>query len=299
MHLSWRCTSEQRRHVLAAVQFRSGTADVEAVAVEAERRGRRCGRCRRRPRQWRSACGDRRPEVPPPPLRFFTQWEFNYVTAMAETIWPTDDLGPGARGAGVGNYIDGQLAGSWGQGHSFYLNGPFFQPRRPGHGWQIPMTPADVYRAFLPGFDVYSKTTYGNPYTSLTAGDADPGAHRPRRRARRAIQLGGLDRVRGSPTSSRCSARTCSKGCWPTRRTAGTRTWSAGSGSASPATRCVEETRTSKYIFTQASRTRTRRSLCRSAESGIRGTMNGGAARASRPANATKTGQMDMKMVGS
>jgi gluconate 2-dehydrogenase gamma chain len=105
----------------------------------------------------------------PPPLRFFTQWEFDYVTAMAETIWPTDDLGPGARVGGVGNYIDGQLAGSWGQGHRFYLNGPFFQPQTSGHGWQIPMTPAEVYRAFLPGFDVYSKTTYGNPYTVLAA----------------------------------------------------------------------------------------------------------------------------------
>ena len=41
------------------------------------------------------------------------------------------------------------------------------------------MTPADVYRAFLPGFDVYCKTTYGNPYTSLSGCDADAGAHRP------------------------------------------------------------------------------------------------------------------------
>jgi gluconate 2-dehydrogenase gamma chain len=102
-------------------------------------------------------------------LRFLTQWEFDYVTAMAETIWPTDDLGPGAKVAGVGNYIDGQLAGSWGQGHRFYLNGPFFQPADSGHGWQIPMTPAEVYRAFLPGFDVYCKTTYGNPYPVLAA----------------------------------------------------------------------------------------------------------------------------------
>jgi gluconate 2-dehydrogenase gamma chain len=101
-------------------------------------------------------------------LHFFTQWEFDNVTAMAETVWPTDDLGPGARVAGVGYYIDGQLAGSWGQGHRFYLNGPFFQPQSSGHGYQIPMTPADVYRAFLPGFDVYSKTTYGNPYTALS-----------------------------------------------------------------------------------------------------------------------------------
>ena len=47
---------------------------------------------------------------------------------MAETIWPTDELGPGARVGGVGYYIDGQLAGSWGQGHRFYLNGPFYTP---------------------------------------------------------------------------------------------------------------------------------------------------------------------------
>src|SRR5262249_6385043 len=45
----------------------------------------------------------------PTALRFLTQWEFDYATAMAETIWPTDDLGPGARAAGVGHYIDGQL----------------------------------------------------------------------------------------------------------------------------------------------------------------------------------------------
>lgn len=105
----------------------------------------------------------------PAPLRFFTQWEFDTVTAMAETIWPTDDLGPGARVAGVGRYIDGQLAGSWGQGHRLYLNGPFLTPQDSGHGWQIPMTPADVYRAFLPGFDVYCKTTFGKGYPSLAA----------------------------------------------------------------------------------------------------------------------------------
>ncbi|MCW2964410.1 MAG: gluconate 2-dehydrogenase [Actinomycetia bacterium] len=108
-------------------------------------------------------------EAAPLPLQFFTQWEFDYVTAMAETIWPTDSLGPGAREAGVGNYIDGQLAGSWGQGHRFYLNGPFFTPADTGHGWQIPMTPADVYRAFLPGYDAYVHTTFGNAYPTLTA----------------------------------------------------------------------------------------------------------------------------------
>jgi gluconate 2-dehydrogenase gamma chain len=126
----------------------------------------------------------------PTTLRFLTQWEFDYLTAMAETIWPTDDLGPGARVGGVGYYIDGQLSGSWGQGHRFYLNGPFFQPADSGHGWQIPMTPAEVYRAFLPGFDVYCKTTYGNPYTVLPA-DKQTQALTDLQTGKAAIQIGG------------------------------------------------------------------------------------------------------------
>jgi gluconate 2-dehydrogenase gamma chain len=129
-------------------------------------------------------------EAPPPPLRFLTQFEFNYVTAMAETIWPTDDLGPGARVGGVGHYIDGQLAGSWGQGHRLYRNGPFFAPETSGHGWQIPMTPADVYRAFLPGFDVYCKTTFGKPYPSLTAAQQTQ-ALTDLQTGKAAIQIGG------------------------------------------------------------------------------------------------------------
>jgi gluconate 2-dehydrogenase gamma chain len=108
-------------------------------------------------------------EAKPPPLRFLTKWEFTLVTAMAETIWPTDDLGPGARVAGVGYYIDGQLASGWGKGHRFYLNGPFFTAADSGHGFQIPMTPADIYRAFLPAVDQYARTKYGGPYDTLDA----------------------------------------------------------------------------------------------------------------------------------
>jgi gluconate 2-dehydrogenase gamma chain len=123
-------------------------------------------------------------------LRFLTEWEHDYLTAMAETIWPTDDLGPGAKVAGVAEYIDGQLAGSWGQGNRFYLNGPFLSAQSTGHGWQIPMTPAEVYRAFLPGFDVYCKTHYGNPYPSL-APDAQTKALTDLQTGTADIQLAG------------------------------------------------------------------------------------------------------------
>jgi gluconate 2-dehydrogenase gamma chain len=105
----------------------------------------------------------------PPRLRFFTTYEFKLVTAMAEVIWPTDDLGPGARQAGVGFYIDGQLSGPWGTGDRMYMQGPFFAPVDSGHGWQSSMVPRDVYRACMPAFDNYTRATYGDWFYNLPA----------------------------------------------------------------------------------------------------------------------------------
>jgi gluconate 2-dehydrogenase gamma chain len=141
----------------------------------------------RRPKARRAADSFDKPQSAEwPPARS----EFELLTAMAETIWPTDDLGPGARVAGVGYYIDGQLAGSWGQGSRFYLNGPFFTPADSGHGWQIPLAPAEVYRAFLPGYDQYVRTTYGAPYQELPA-DRQKAAMEDLRTGKAAIPLGG------------------------------------------------------------------------------------------------------------
>jgi gluconate 2-dehydrogenase gamma chain len=108
-------------------------------------------------------------EAAPPRIRFFTTAEFKLVTEMAEVIWPTDDLGPGARQAGVAWYIDGQLAGPWGYGDTWYMQGPFIQPADSGHGWQSPMVPRDVYRASLPSVDNYARNTYGDWFANLPA----------------------------------------------------------------------------------------------------------------------------------
>jgi gluconate 2-dehydrogenase gamma chain len=104
-----------------------------------------------------------------PRLRFFTTYESKLVTAMAEVIWPTDDLGPGAKEAGVTFYIDGQLAGPWGSGNRMYMQGPFFTPVDSGHGWQSAMVPRDAYRASLPTVDNYARTTYGDWFFNLPA----------------------------------------------------------------------------------------------------------------------------------
>lgn len=47
--------------------------------------------------------------------RFFTREEGELMEALVERFWPEDDRGPGAREAGVVNYIDNALFGAYGQ----------------------------------------------------------------------------------------------------------------------------------------------------------------------------------------
>ena len=94
-----------------------------------------------------------------------------------------------------------------------------------------------------PRVDIYARATYGNWFTALDRGHPGEGHDRPEPGEGAACSSADRPRSRAR-TSSRCSARTCSRACWPTRPTAATRTWSAGSTSASPATRWVAATRT-------------------------------------------------------
>jgi gluconate 2-dehydrogenase gamma chain len=97
---------------------------------------------------------------PLPPLRFFTDAEAATVAAMAERVFPADKNSPGARDAGVMHYIDGRLAGGWGHGDRLYMQGPFEEPKDSGHGYQLPLTPREVYRRALRTLDAHCRRTY-------------------------------------------------------------------------------------------------------------------------------------------
>ena len=66
--------------------------------------------------------------APAPPnrtLKFFNAQEALAMDAIAARLIPADELGPGAKEAGVTQFVDGQLAGAWGAGEQFYRQGPF------------------------------------------------------------------------------------------------------------------------------------------------------------------------------
>ena len=58
---------------------------------------------------------------------------------------PPDPTGPGASEAGVVVFLDRQLAGEYGQGARFYLEGPWGKGTE-SQGYQSRFTPAEFYR---------------------------------------------------------------------------------------------------------------------------------------------------------
>ena len=58
-------------------------------------------------------------------VRFFTGEELQSVEAIVARLIPSDENGPGAREANVAGFIDRQLAGFYGRGQRWYMQGPF------------------------------------------------------------------------------------------------------------------------------------------------------------------------------
>ena len=59
---------------------------------------------------------------------------------------PADELTPKGTDIGINIYIDRALAGAWGKGDRLYMQGPW-KPGVPSQGYQLPLTPAQLYRA--------------------------------------------------------------------------------------------------------------------------------------------------------
>lgn len=70
------------------------------------------------------------------------------LTALVDRLIPASPSGPGAVEAGVVSFIDRQLAGAFGAGSRWYMRGPFAEGT-PSQGYQLPLTPAALYRMSL------------------------------------------------------------------------------------------------------------------------------------------------------
>ena len=103
---------------------------------------------------------------------YFTAPEWKFVEAAVERLIPADNLGPGAREAGVAYFIDQQLGGQYGYAAKMYTQGPW-PDALPTQGYQLPLTPREVYRLAIAATNDYCKKTYGKTFDKLKAAQQD------------------------------------------------------------------------------------------------------------------------------
>lgn len=114
------------------------------------------------------------PQSPDPAQRydFFSGPEAAFIEAAAARMIPKDELGPGALEAGVPIFIDRQLAGDFGKGATWYMQGPW-DAGLPTQGYQSRYTPAQMYRAAIAAVDKATQNASNNTFAKLSGEDQD------------------------------------------------------------------------------------------------------------------------------
>jgi gluconate 2-dehydrogenase gamma chain len=102
------------------------------------------------------------------PFLFLNETEHAFVVAAVDTLIPVDDLSPSGSDCGCAVYIDRQLASAWGGGAKMYRAGPFLKGK-PEQGYQLPLTPAEFFRAGIAAANVWSRKIYGKDFDRLDA----------------------------------------------------------------------------------------------------------------------------------
>src|SRR5882672_2921055 len=100
---------------------------------------------------------------------FFNTEEAAFIEAAVARLIPKDEQWDGALEAGTPYYIDKQLAGAWGAGERLYRSGPW-QAGIPGQGYQLPYTPAELFRTAL---GAINKSLAQTPFAQMSAQQQD------------------------------------------------------------------------------------------------------------------------------
>jgi gluconate 2-dehydrogenase gamma chain len=94
--------------------------------------------------------------------------EAAFVEALVDHMVPADEISPKGTDLGVNIYIDRALAGGWGKGDRLYMQGPW-KKGAPSQGYQLPLTPAQLYRAGIEATNAHCRKTYGKTFDRIEA----------------------------------------------------------------------------------------------------------------------------------
>jgi gluconate 2-dehydrogenase gamma chain len=104
--------------------------------------------------------------APPAAYAFLNLDEAAFVEALVDHMVPADEHSPKGTDIGINVYIDRALAGAWGKGDRLYMQGPWKQGT-PNQGYQLPLTPAELYRAGIAATNAYCRKTFGRTFDRL------------------------------------------------------------------------------------------------------------------------------------
>ena len=103
---------------------------------------------------------------------FFTPDEAAFIEAACARIVPADASGPVALEAGVPLFLDRQLAGDYGKGARWYMQGPFGKSTGT-QGYQSSYPPAGLHRAAIKAIGERMGQGGGQPFHKRGAADQD------------------------------------------------------------------------------------------------------------------------------
>lgn len=92
--------------------------------------------------------------------------------ACAAQLVPSEAEGPGAREAGVTDFIDSQLAGFYGRGERWYMRGPFAEGTGE-QGRQSQLPPAGSYRRAIEALDAHCRDRFDRDFADLPEAEQD------------------------------------------------------------------------------------------------------------------------------
>ena len=92
--------------------------------------------------------------------------EAAFIEALVDHMVPADALTPKGTDLGINIYIDRALAGAWGKGERLYMQGPWKQGT-PSQGYQLPLTPAQLYRAGIAATNAHCRKVYGKSFDRI------------------------------------------------------------------------------------------------------------------------------------
>jgi gluconate 2-dehydrogenase gamma chain len=98
--------------------------------------------------------------------------EATFTEAIVDLMCPADQLSPRGTDCGLVVFIDRQLAGAFGKGERLYMSGPW-RPGRPEHGYQLPLTPEQFFKAGVAAADEACGRRHGKRFAELASAEAD------------------------------------------------------------------------------------------------------------------------------